>query len=374
MIDRSRPDYLLLSLVLIMMAVGVVMVYSASAILAWNKMGSSIVFAKMQAIWGVMSLLAIFVLTKTDYHRFAKFSPFLLTLSVVLLGAVLFFPPTKGVTRWMRIGPISFQPSEFFRLALILYLADSLSKRKEKIREIRFVLVPYFLILGIAALLLMKEPHFGAVLLVTVVLFGMLFVGGTRIKHFLLIIAPVVLSFFILVFIFGYKKTRVDDYVKSVEDPLQGSYQMKQSVLALSSGEILGAGLGQGKAKLFFLPEPHTDFIFATTGEELGFLGTSMVLILFLFLSVRGLLIARKAPDDFGHLLAFGITFSLFMGAIINAGVVVGLFPTTGLPMPFLSYGGSSLLFSAAGIGILLNISRQTKFVPSGRIISKMGI
>ncbi len=149
---------------------------------------------------------------------------------------------------------------------------------------------------------------------------------------------------------------------------------MKQSVLALGSGEILGAGPGEGKAKLFFLPEPHTDFIFATTGEELGFLGTSTVLILFLILGTRGMAIARKAPDDFGYLLAFGITYSIFVGFLINAGVVVGLLPTTGLPMPFLSYGGSSLVFTAAAIGILLNISRQAKYVPSHRILSKMGI
>ena len=382
MIDRSRPDYLLLLVVLILIAIGMVMVYSASAILTWEKMGSTIALAKMQAIWAIISLFSILILTKIDYHKLAKFSYLFLFVSLFFLLAVLFFPPTKGVNRWIRLGPISFQPSEFFKLGLILFMAHSLSKRKDRIRELRFILVPYFLILGIAALLLMKEPHLGAVLLISTVVFGILFVAGAKIRHLLLVIAPVVLSFFILVFLFGYKKDRVIDYWKSIKNPLEGSYQMRQSVLALSSGEILGAGLGEGKAKLFFLPEPHTDFIFATTGEELGFLGTSAILVLFFLIALRGFSIARKASDDFGFLLAFGITLCIFMGALINAGVVVGLLPTTGLPMPFLSYGGSSLVFSAFGIGILLNISRQIKFVPSaqtgshltGRIISKIGI
>jgi cell division protein FtsW len=390
MIDRSRPDYLLLLVVLSLIAIGMVMVYSASAILTWEKMGSTIALAKMQAIWAIISLFTILIFTKIDYHRFQRFSFVLLFFSLCLLVAVLFFPATKGVNRWIRLGPISFQPSEFFKLTIILFLAHSLSKRKDQIRELRFVLVPYLVIFLIAAILLMKEPHLGSVLLVSTVVFGMMFVAGAKIKHLLSIVAPVVLSLFILVFLFGYKKDRVIDYWKSIENPLEGSYQMRQSVLALSSGEILGAGLGEGKAKLFFLPEPHTDFLFATCGEELGFVGTSAILILFFILAVRGFSIARRASDDFGFLLAFGITLCIFMGALINAGVVVGLFPTTGLPMPFLSYGGSSLVFSTLGIGILLNISRQTKYVPSahlyrcpsgqtgsrlaGRIISKMAV
>ena len=374
MLDRSRPDYLLLLTVLILIAIGMVMVYSASAILAWDRIGNSIAFAKMQAIWAVISLVFILVLTKIDYHKLEKHSLFLLLISFGFLVAVLFFPSVKGVHRWIRFGPVSFQPSELFKLSLILFMASSLTKRKERINEFKFVLVPYFVIFGIAAILLMKEPHLGAVLLLGTILFGMLFVAGTKIKHFLVITAPVVLGVFVLVFLFSYKKPRVENYMESIENPLKGSYQMTQSVLALSSGELLGAGLGEGKAKLFFLPEPHTDFIYATTGEELGFMGSSAILILFFILALRGFSIARKASDDFGCLLAFGITFSIFMGALINAGVVVGLFPTTGLPMPFLSYGGSSMFFSALGIGILLNISRQTKYTPSKHVISPIGI
>lgn len=374
MIDRSRPDYLLLTFILILMATGIVMVYSASAILALDKLGSSTFFAKRQAVWAAISLCVVFVLTRIDYHKFQKISPFLLAFSFLLLIVVLFLPPTRGASRWIRIGPATFQPSELFKYSLILFLAYSLSKKREDIAQLRFVLLPYFAILGVASVLILKQPHLGAVLLISLIVMAMLFVGGAKIRHLLLIITPVAVIAFSLVFLVGYKKARVDDYLSSIEDPLKGSYQMKQSVLALGSGEVLGTGPGEGKAKLFFLPEPHTDFIFATAGEELGFLGASAILVLFLLLSARGMSIARRAPDDFGYLLAFGITFCIFVGFLINAGVVVGLLPTTGLPMPFLSYGGSSLVFTAAAIGILLNISRQTKYVPSHRILSKMGL
>jgi len=374
MIDKSRPDYLLLLLVLILIAIGVVVVYSASAILALEKFGSTTFFARRQAIWAIISLVLILVLTRVDYHRFEKLSPFVLLISLSLLVVVLFVPSARGASRWIRLGPATFQPSELFKYALILFMAYSLSRKKAQIRELRFILLPYFVILGLASLLIMKQPHLGAVLLLSVIALGMLFVAGAKFRHLLLVITPVVLSAFILVFLLGYKKARVNDYLKSLKDPLEGSYQMKQSVLALGSGEILGKGPGEGKAKLFFLPEPHTDFIFATTGEELGFVGASAILVLFSLLAARGASIARKASDDFGYLLAFGITLCISVGVLINAGVVVGLLPTTGLPMPFLSYGGSSLVFSAAAIGILLNISRQTRYVPSHRILSKIGI
>lgn len=374
MIDRSRPDYLLFLTTLGLVAIGVVMIYSASAILALEKFGSTTFFVKKQVIWGIITLLVILALTRVDYHHLEKISPFLLLGSFLLLVAVLFVPATRGASRWIRLGPLTFQPSELFRFSLIFFMAFSLSKRKERIKELKFVLLPYFLILIISLVLIMKQPHLGAVLLISTVVFAMLFVGGARIRHLLLIVAPVVLSVFVLVFCFGYKEARVNDYLSSLEDPLKGSYQMKQSVLALGSGEMVGVGLGEGKAKLFFLPEPHTDFIFATTGEELGFMGSAAILMLFFLLAARGMSIARRASDDFGYLLAFGITFSIFTGFLINAGVVVGLLPTTGLPMPFLSYGGSSLIFSALGIGILLNVSRQTKYVSSQRILKKMGI
>ncbi|MFQ6002905.1 MAG: putative lipid II flippase FtsW [Candidatus Zixiibacteriota bacterium] len=373
MIDKSKPDYLLLLIVLVLISIGTVMVYSGSAILADKKFGTSTFFIKKQILWSIISLFLIFALTKIDYHRYEKFANLLLLFSLILLVVVLFSQPIKEATRWIRLGPIVFQPSEFFKYALVLFMAHSLSKRKNKIKDLKYVLLPYFLILGIASFLIMKQPHLGALLSLSIIFLVMLFVAGAKLKHILVISAPLVVAIFILVFGFGYKKQRVNDYLKSIQHPLEGSYQMRQSVLGLGAGGILGAGLGEGKQKLFFLPEPHTDFIFATLGEEGGFLICASIMILFFILALRGLSIANRATDDFGFFLALGISFCIFVCVLINAGVVVGILPTTGIPMPFLSYGGSSLIFSSMGIGVLLNISRQTRYVPSPRILSKMG-
>ncbi|KPK77370.1 MAG: hypothetical protein AMJ89_02515 [candidate division Zixibacteria bacterium SM23_73] len=373
MIDKSKPDYLLLLIVIVLISVGTVMVYSASAILADERFGSSTFFIKKQILWAGISLFLILILTKIDYHKYEKYANLFLLFSLISLVVVLFSEPTKGATRWIRLGPVVFQPSEFFKYALVLFMAHSLSKRRNKIKNFKDVLLPYFLVLGIASLLIMKQPHLGAILSVSIIFLVMLFAAGTKVKHILLFSAPLAVAIFILVFSFGYKKQRVDDYLKSIKHPLEGSYQMKQSVLGLGAGGIVGAGLGEGKQKLFFLPEPHTDFIFATIGEEGGFLICASIMILFFILALRGLSIANRALDDFGFFLALGISFCIFVGALINAGVVVGLMPTTGLPMPFLSYGGSSLIFSSMGIGVLLNISRQTRYVPSPRILGKMG-
>ena len=373
MIDKSKPDYLLLLLVIVLISTGTVMVYSASAILADERFGSSTFFIKKQILWAGISLFLIFILTKVDYHKYEKYANLFLLLSLISLVVVLFFEPTKGATRWIRLRPVVFQPSEFFKYALILFMAHSLSKRKNKIKNFKYVLLPYFLVLGVASFLIIKQPHLGAILSVSIIFLVMLFVAGTKVKHILVISTPLAAAIFILVFGFGYKKQRVVDYLQFIRNPLEGSYQMKQSVLGLGAGEILGAGLGEGKQKLFFLPEPHTDFIFATIGEEGGFLICASIMILFFIIALRGLSIANRASDDFGFFLALGISFCIFVGALINAGVVVGLLPTTGLPMPFLSYGGSSLIFSSMGIGVLLNLSRQTRYVPSPRILGKMG-
>jgi cell division protein FtsW len=372
MIDKSKPDYLLLLVVIVLISIGTVMVYSGSAILADKKFDSSTFFVKKQILWAGMSLFLIFALAKIDYHKYEKFANLLLLASLILLVVVLSSQPTKGAARWIKAGPLVFQPSELFKYALVLFMAHSLSKRKATIKNFKYVLLPYFLILGVASFLIMKEPHLGAVLSVSTVFLVMLFVAGAKIKHLFVISAPLAVAIFILVFAFGYKKQRVDDYLKSIQHPLEGSYQMKQSVLGLGSGGLLGAGLGEGKQKLFFLPEPHTDFILATVGEEGGFLSCASIMLLLFVLAFRGLSIANRAPDDFGFFLALGISFCIFVCALINAGVVVGLLPTTGIPMPFISYGGSSLIFSCVGIGVLLNISRQTRHVPSRRILGKM--
>ncbi|MDH4223526.1 MAG: putative lipid II flippase FtsW [candidate division Zixibacteria bacterium] len=363
MTDRSKPDFMLLSIVLILVLLGILMIYSASAIMADFKMnrGSSF-FLMRQIFWVAFSSMILLLLLKIDYHRLKRISYVSLFFSLVFLGLVLLLDPTKGVRRWIKLGPIGFQPSEFFRYSFILFLAFTLVKKGEKIKAFKHLALPYLVILGVACLLLLKEPHLGGVFTLVLSSLVLLFLAGARLKHLLVITLPVVISGLVFVLITGYEKDRLIDWAKALKDPLQGSYQLKQAVLSLGNGGLTGVGLGEGGQKLFFLPEPHTDFILATIGEEGGFLLISLVIILFFGLVWRGLQIAQRSPDLLGYYLAFGLTFSIFINFLINSGVVLGLLPTTGIPMPFLSYGGSSLLFNLAGIGIILNISRQRGF------------
>jgi cell division protein FtsW len=358
---KLRSDYLLLLAVIILIACGTVMIYSASAIVADVKFKSTTFFLRKQLIWILLALPVLLIFSKLDYHKIKNFSLPVFLISFIFLIAVLFFEPTKGVKRWIRFGFFGFQPSEFFRYALTLFLASSLSRKVGKLKEFKHIAIPYFPIIGAAFILILLEPDLGTIFSILVCACFLFFVAGARLKHLFSIILPVTLAGIVFVFVLGYEKDRIDDYLGSFWNPLNGSYQLKQSVISLGNGGFGGVGLGEGKQKLFFLPEPHTDFILATVGEETGFLGIGVILFLFLILAWRGVLIAAQAPDLFGFFLAFGITLTIFICALINAGVVVGLLPTTGIPLPFLSYGGSSLLVAIAGVGILLNISRQIK-------------
>jgi len=363
MTDRSKPDFMFLFIILILVFLGMVMIYSASAILADFKMKKdSTFFLIRQCIWIIISSAVFFVFLKMDYHKLEKISYVFLFSSLAFLVLVLFQSATKGVHRWFRIGPIGFQPSEFFRYSFIVYMAFTLVKKGEKIKQFKHLAVPFLIVLGTATLLILKEPHLGGVFTLVLSSLVLLYLSGIKLRHLLAITLPVLILGLLFVNFTGYEKDRLTDYGKALRDPLKGSYQLKQAVLSLGNGGLTGVGLGEGRQKLFFLPEPHTDFILATIGEEGGFFWVSGVIILFFFLVWRGTQIAQRAPDLLGYYLAFGLTFTIFVNFLINSGVVLGLLPTTGIPMPFLSYGGSSLLFNLAGVGIILNVSRQRGF------------
>ncbi len=365
--NRWGLDFFLLTVVLILMSVGVVMVYSSSHFIAEKRFDSPHFFLLRQLVWSLIAMGAIFVLSRIDYHLYRKIALPLLAIAFVLLVAVLFARPIKGAHRWITFKAFQFQPSEFFKFALAVYLAHSLAKRSGRVREWRYLLIPYAPILFLAFFLIMKEPDLGTFITIACMTFLGLFVVGARIKQMAMVTIPVVLAGLILVFGFGYKKTRVLDYARSFADPAEGSYQVKQAVLALGSGGVFGQGLGEGHQKMFYLPEPHTDFIFASIGEEGGFVGLAILLFFFLVLIWRGWMIAVRAPDLFGFLLAFILTASIFVSVVLNVAVVTGLVPTTGIPLPFLSYGGSSLLVVALSIGVLQNIAAQSKLYEAAR-------
>jgi len=356
---KRKIDERLLVVYLALVLIGLVMIYSTSSIMAESRFGSNMFFLKQQLMWVVLSLLAIWLIGKIDLERYAVYSAPALLLILLMLSLVFLMPARNGSHRWLMLGPLTVQPSEIFKFVMIVYLAFSLSNTKRNLADIKQLLFPYVPVIGLALMLILMEPDLGTTIVISLTVLGMFFLAGARLKHLLTGVLPLVSIAGFVVFVLGYKKARILDFIASVADPLQGSYHVKQAALTLGSGGLLGTGLGEGRQKLFFLPYPHTDFIFAAMGEEIGLLGLLVILGLLFYLLWRGLKIASKQPDRFGFLLASGMILSLFVNVAINIGVVTSLLPVTGLALPFISYGGSSLLVSSAAVGVLLNLSRR---------------
>jgi len=358
---KNRMDETLLFGYLLTLVVGLIMVYSASSILAESRFGSHLFFFRQQFLWAVLSGVTIYVISLLDLKRLAVYSAPALLITLLLLSLVFVMPARNQAQRWLMLGPLTVQPSELFKGLMIFYLAFSLSNPKRNLTKLKELVFPYVPIIGLGLVLILAEPDLGTTIVVFVAAMGMFFLGGARIKHLALSVVPPALIGLFVVFVLGYKKTRILDYLAAVIDPLQGGYHVKQAALTLGSGGLLGTGLGDGRQKLFFLPYPHTDFILASMGEEIGFIGLTLVLGLLFLLLWRGCRIAAGQPDKFGYLLAAGMTWSLFVNIAVNVGVVTAVLPVTGLALPFLSYGGSSLLISSAAIGVLVNLSRRVK-------------
>lgn len=357
---KNQFDERLLYGFLITLIAGLIMVYSTSSIISESRFGSHLFFLRNQFIWAVLSLTAIYFIYRMDLSKLAVYSGPALLLTLLLLSLVFLMPARNGSNRWLMLGPMTIQPSELFKFLMVFYLAYSLSNPRRNIGEVRQLIFPYVPILGLGMGLIIFEPDLGSCIIICLTGLGVFFLAGARVKHLLAAVVPPVGLGAAFVFILGYKKDRILDYLQSVLDPLQGSYQVKQAALTLGSGGLLGTGLGEGRQKLFFLPYPHTDFIFAAIGEEVGLFGLLIVVSLLCFILWRGLKIAHAQPDRFGFLLAAGMTWLLFVNIAINIGVVTALLPVTGLPLPFFSYGGSSLLTCSAAVGVLLNLSRRT--------------
>ncbi len=347
-----------------LLLLGTVMVYSASAVFAESRFGSDIFFFKRQLIWLGLGLIAMIITSRIDYHQYQRIAWPLIVVSLVSLVAVLFTSEVSGARRWLNFGWFKFQPSELFKYAMIIFVATMLSIKREKIRMFKSLVFPAMPIIGAAFLLILMQPNLGTVLVLAGVVVILFFVGGVRKRILFGFGGSIATIASIMVFVIGYKRARVDSFLAAVGDPLKASYQIKQSILAIGSGGVLGKGLGRGSAKLFYLPAPHTDFIFATIAEEGGFIIATAVLVLLALVVWRGIRIAIHSPDLLGLYMALGISSLIFIQSMTNLLVATGMIPATGLPLPFLSYGGSSLLFTLAGIGILLNISRQSVLTP----------
>lgn len=360
---KQSFDESLLTALLLLMLIGLIMIYSISSIYAENRFGSHFFFLKNQIIWTGLSLVVLYLIMKLDLKRLAVYSAPVLLMVILMLTLVFLMPARNGSHRWLMLGFASIQPSELFKFVMIVYLSFSLANPKRDVTDLKQVLFPYLPILGLGVGLILIEPDLGTAMVICMTAVGIFFMAGIRIKHLAIAIVPVISVAALIVFGIGYKSDRINAYTAAFSDPgtcnLDKAYQIKQAALAIGSGGIFGQGLGDGHQKLFFLPYPHTDFIFASIGEEMGLIGLLIILILFFFILVRGMKIAARQPDRFGYLLASGMTLSLFINIAINLGVVTAILPVTGLPLPFLSYGGSSLLVSTASVGILLNLSRR---------------
>jgi len=357
-------DIALLFPVLFLVGIGIVMVYSASSALALKKFGTSYYFLKKQSIFALLGLVVLVISCHVPYRIFRSLTYPLLILAIIFLVAILisgFGYSAGGAKRWFRITIFTFQPSEFARFALVIYLAYSMSKKINKIKEFKVGFLPHALVLCTFAVLILLQPDFGSVVIFGAITWIMLFVGGARILHLfgsLILVFPII---YYLMFSADYRIERIMSFMNPWQYSADKGYQVVHSLLAFGTGGIWGTGIGKGYQKLFYLPEPHTDFIFSVIGEELGLFGVLIILGLYTVILWRGISIARTSTDAFGSFVAVGLTTAMGLQIFINMGVSLGLLPTKGLTLPFLSYGGTSLLMNMASIGVLMNIGTMRK-------------
>jgi len=364
----ANYDQILMVTAFSLLALGLTMVFISSTVMAQAQYQDPYYFIKRQGMYGLLGLGALFLGRKINYENYQVWVYRILFIS--LLSLVLVFVPgiggkVRGAARWLRLGPLTLQPSEFAKLAVVLFLAYSLSHKQDKMKYFAIGFLPHMLVAGVFIALIGKEPDFGTAVTIAAIVFTMLFVGGTRLTHILLSLGACIPLAVLLVLRDPKKFDRVLSFLDPWKYGQDVGYQLKQSLLAIGSGGLWGLGPGQSRAKLFYLPDSHTDFILSIFSEELGYLGFLLVLALFAILISRGLRLSLKAPDSFGSYLALGLTLMIGLPAVINMGVVSGIFPTKGLSLPFLSYGGSGLLVNLLAVGILLNISSKTRF-PTG--------
>lgn len=357
-----RARTLLFGSAVILLAIGVVMIYSASAIYAHETMKDSMFFLKRHLVYLVMGIGLSVYLSSLDLKKIRQYAKPLLFVAIALLVLVLIphvGSSTGGARRWFKLAGFSFQPSEYLKIALIIYMADFLDRKRETLGDLRHTVLPALFILGICAGLIFLQPDLGTAVTVAVVAFILFFVAGFKLAHLgsVLLCAVPVLLFAMMAK--PYRRKRLLAFFHPWDDPRGVGFQIIQSFLALGSGGIFGVGLGRSQQKLFFLPESHTDFIFSIIGEELGFIGASSIVILFLVFIFAGMVVVFRAKSHFSQLLGLGLVSLIGLQAVINIGVSIGALPTKGLSLPFISYGGTALLANMAALGLLIGISKE---------------
>lgn len=361
---RSAPDVWILISTLLLLTIGVVMVYSASAVIAYHEFGDYFYYLKRQLLFAVLGIIAMFFTMNMDYHVWKKYAKIGLIICFALLIIVLI--PGIGVIRggarsWLGIGSFGIQPSEFMKMGMILFLTKLLSDQQSQITSFTKGLLPPLVLVGVAFGLIMLQPDLGTGAVMVGASLLVIFTAGARILHLSFLAIGGIAGFVGLILAAPYRLQRITAFLDPWQDPLGAGYQAIQSLYAIGPGGLVGLGLGMSRQKYSYLPEPQTDFIFSIIAEELGFIGGMVVLLLFLILVWRGMRTAITAPDTFSSLVAVGIVGMVAVQVIINIGVVIGLMPVTGITLPLISAGGSSLTLMLTSIGILLNISRYAR-------------
>ncbi|MCX5849965.1 MAG: putative lipid II flippase FtsW [Deltaproteobacteria bacterium] len=361
--EDRLPDIILLLVTLILVTVGTAMIYSSSSIIALEKFKDGQYFLKKQLFFVFVGLTSMIIMTKISYTQLRKWAYPGMLLSFILLS-MLMIPhlgmKRGGATRWLNLGGFSFQVTEMVKITIVVFLAHLLTRKAYQLKDFsKGVLVPLG-VTSIAILLILLEPDFGTAVIIAAILLLMLCIAGAQIKHLLFLVAAFIPIGVSLILYKGYRLTRLTAFLDPWKDADNTGFQIIQSLLSFGSGGAFGVGIGDGMQKLFYLPEPHTDFILSIIAEESGFIGVTIIIVMFAIFTFRGFMIAIKAPDLFGTLLASGLTMVIALEAFINIAGVMGLIPLKGLVLPFLSYGGTAFIMTMTAVGILLNISTQT--------------
>ncbi len=361
MARKLKIDRVLFTATLLLICASVVMVYSASAVVALERFQQPYLFLTKQALWSVLGLAVLLVSIRVDYrtYRNEAFIWSLLGLVVLMLVAVLFVSPVNGTRRWFGVGGLGIQPSELAKVACVFFTALMLERRMHRIDDLSYSLMPIGLIVGLVVALILLQPDFGTSISLALVVAVMIFAAGLHYRYFVGLALVALPAIYLVLVAAPYRRRRLLAFWDPWADPLGDGFQIIQSLVAVGTGGVFGRGLMGGVQKLFYLPEPHTDFIYAVISEELGLIGATAILLCFCVIAWRGLRIAARADDTFGSFVALGLTTMIAAQAFVNISVVLGLMPTKGIPLPLVSFGGSSLLINLLGMGVLLNISQH---------------
>jgi cell division protein FtsW len=361
MARKLKSDKVLFVATLLLVCASVVMVYSASAVLATQRFNQPYLFLIKQFMWAALGVSAMTLAMRFDYRNYREPSFIWMSLGTVALAlvAVLFSAPINGSSRWFGVGGIGVQPSELAKLSAIFFIAALLERRMDRIDEVGYALVPIGLVVAVLVGLILAEPDMGTAMTLLVIAAAMVFAAGLNYRYVVGVILGGVPVLYLVLMSASYRRRRLMAFWNPWSDPLGDGFQIIQSLIAVGAGGLFGRGFMAGVQKLFYLPEPHTDFIYAVIAEEFGLLGTTIVLLCFVVIAWRGLRVAMHAPDRFGAFLAIGLTTMMAVQAFVNISVVLGMMPTKGIPLPLVSFGGSSLVISLLGMGILLNVSQH---------------